>query len=102
MNATEAAFAQDLELRRAAGEVLWWCYEGVKLKLADNTHLTIDFPVMMADGILRMIDVKGARHLVTEDARVKMKVAAEKFPFIFEIAYPVGGVKRREWVREEI
>lgn len=91
MNKTEAAFAERLALQKHAGEVLWWSFEAVKLRLADNTHLTVDFAVLTSAGELQMIDVKGARAIVQDDAHVKMKVAAEKFPFAFFYAFPVKG-----------
>jgi hypothetical protein len=80
MNKTEAAYDQHLYLRQCAGEILWRKFEGIKLRLADNTFLTVDFNVMAADGVMEMHDVKG--HW-TDDARVKMKVAADLYPFRF-------------------
>ncbi len=77
MNKSEAAYAAHLELRRAAGEVLWVRFEGIKLRLADNTFYTPDFAVMLTDGALELHEVKG---FWTDDARVKCKVAAEMYP----------------------
>ena len=37
MNQTETAYARTLELRKAAGEVAWYKFEGLKFRLADNT-----------------------------------------------------------------
>ncbi len=75
MNKTEAAYAQKLELHKRAGEVLWYAFEGVTLKLADGCRYTPDFAVMLADGVIEMHEVKG---YWTEDARAKIKVAANK------------------------
>jgi hypothetical protein len=80
MNKTEAEYGRLLELRRQAGEVLWYLFEGVKLRLADNTFYSPDFSVMLADGTLEMHEIKG---FFMEDAKVKVKVAAERFPFRF-------------------
>ncbi|WNG69307.1 DUF1064 domain-containing protein [Cupriavidus gilardii] len=80
MNKTEQAYAQYLDLRRQAGEVLWFRFEGMKLRLADNTFYTPDFAVMAADGQLECHEVKG---FWTDDARVKIKVAAEQYPLTF-------------------
>ena len=80
MNKTEAAYAQRLELLRRAGEILWWEFEAVKLKLAPDTFYSPDFAVMSADHVLEMHEVKG---FWRDDARVKIKVAAELFPFRF-------------------
>lgn len=81
MNKTEAAYADRLELERAAGTVRWWRFEGIKLRLADNTFYTGDFAVMPADHVLEIHEVKG---FWTDDARVKIKVAADQYPFRFK------------------
>ena len=100
MNKTEERFAQMLELERYAGRVKWWKFEGIKLMLAKNTSITVDFAVLPDTGILTMIDVKGSKAMVTDDARAKMKVAAELYPFVFKVAYPRA--KGEGWDIEEI
>jgi hypothetical protein len=40
MNKTESAYCQHLELRKRAGEIVWYRFEGIKLRLADNTFYT--------------------------------------------------------------
>lgn len=50
MNKTESAYCQHLELRKRAGEIVWYRFEGIKLRLADNTFYTPDFAVMLATG----------------------------------------------------
>lgn len=82
MNKSEAAYAAFLELRKRAGEVLWYKFEGLKFRLADKTFLTPDFAVMEADHMIYLDDVKG---FMMEDANVKIKVAAELYPFKFRI-----------------
>lgn len=80
-NATEAEYeANVLRPMLQAGEILWYRFEGVKLRLADNTFYTPDYAVMKADGQLQMHEVKG---FWTDDARVKIKVAAGAYPFEF-------------------
>lgn len=97
MNKTESAYAQHLELRRNAGDVQWWAFEPVKLRLADNTFYTPDFGVMASDGVLEMHEVKG---FWEDDARVKIKVAAAQFPFRF-IALKAEAKKRGGGWKEE-
>jgi len=80
MNKTEAAYAEYLKQLQAVGGILWHKFEGVKLRLADNTFYTPDFAVMQADGQLEMHEVKG---FWQDDARVKIKVAADMYPFKF-------------------
>lgn len=80
MNRTEARYADSLKARQAAGDVLWHRFEGLKLRLADSTFYTPDFAVMRADGQIECHEVKGYWQ---DDARVKIKVAAEMYPFRF-------------------
>ena len=80
MNRTEKAYAAHLELLRRAGDVLWFEFDAVKLRLADKTFYTPDFLVMRADDTLEVHEVKG---FWEDDARVKIKVAASLFPFKF-------------------
>lgn len=97
MNATEAKYAAHLDQLRLAGDVLWWEFEAIKLQLAPDTTLTVDFSVMLADGTLEMHDVKGAKAIYTDDAKVKMKVAASKFPFVFRVVFPVKKADGGGW-----
>ncbi|KRG69246.1 phage related protein gp8 [Pseudoxanthomonas dokdonensis] len=97
MNKTEIAYAAHLELLKAAGEVLWYRFEGIKLRLADNTFYTADFAVMASDGVVELHEVKG---FWTDDARVKIKVAADQYPFRF-MAFKVRAKKHGGgWERE--
>jgi hypothetical protein len=82
MNKTEAAYADHLEQLKRIGQVLWYKFEGMKFRLADKTFLTPDFAVMMEDGHMELHDTKG---FMTDDANVKIKVAAEMYPFLFVI-----------------
>lgn len=80
MNKTESDYGAHLALLKAAGTVQWFRFEGLKLRLADNTFYTPDFAVMADDGVLECHEVKG---FWTDDARVKIKVAADAYPFRF-------------------
>lgn len=84
-NKTERAYEDYLGARQRVGDVLWFRFEGVKLRLADNTFYTPDFAVMLASGQMEMHEVKG---FWADDARVKIKVAAELYPFRFLAAKP--------------
>lgn len=98
MNKTEAAYAAHLALLKAAGEVAWFRFEGIKLRLADNTFYSPDFAVMAADGVLEMHEVKG---FWQDDARVKVKVAADQYPFRF-LAIKANAKKHGGgWARED-
>ena len=82
MNKTEAAYAAHLEILKRSGDVLWYRFEGLKFRLADNTFLTPDFVVMNRACVVELHDVKG---FMIDDANVKIKVAADQYPFSFFI-----------------
>ncbi|PIT67603.1 DUF1064 domain-containing protein [Snodgrassella alvi] len=80
-NKTEQAY--ELEVLKPAmqdGSISWYLFEGVKLRLADNTFYTPDYCVMRSDGTMEMHEVKG---FWQDDARVKIKVAADMYPLKF-------------------
>lgn len=80
-NKTEEAY--ELEVLKPAmqdGSISWYRFEGVKLRLADNTFYTPDYCVMRSDGTMEMHEVKG---FWQDDARVKIKVAADMYPLKF-------------------
>ena len=93
-NKTETAYEQYLTLLLRAGEIVWFKFEGVKLRLADSTFYTCDFAVMSKDHVLEMHEVKG---FWTDDARVKIKVAADMYPFRFKA---VKAGKGGAWIEE--
>lgn len=109
MNKLEHRYGLYLQEQKNAGYVDWFEYEAIKLKLADNTHWTADFVVMRPDGILEFHDTKGATSKVNSKgqrvkgpwveghSKIKIKVAAEKFPFKFFHVWLDGGV----WQYEE-
>ena len=99
MNKSEARYAQYLELLKLAGEVVKWDFEPVKLRLADSTFYTPDFKVLLPNREVEFHEFKG---FWRDDARVKIKVAAELFPewrfvAVQEVAKRDGG----GYVREE-
>lgn len=97
MNKTETAYAAHLDALQFAGHVLWYKFEGIKLRLADSTFYTPDFAVMQSDGQIELHEVKGARAIFQDDAKVKVKVAAEIYPFAFLVAYPVPKNRGGGW-----
>lgn len=101
MNKTEARYAERLRMMECAGEIEGFEFEAVKLKLANLTTYTPDFVVYGKDGVLEFHEVKAAtrkgRILIEDDAAVKIKVAADKFPFRFILVYEQAG----QWVRKD-
>lgn len=90
MNKTEAEYAGMLEERQRRGDVLWWKYEAIALRLADRTFYHPDFVVLLSSGVLEIHEVKG---FMREDAAVKLKVVASMYPFVLRlIRKEKGGV----------
>lgn len=79
-NKTESAYEATLKARQAAGEIAWYRFEGLKLRLADNTFYTPDYAVMLSCGQMECHEVKGRW---MDDARAKIKIAADQYPFRF-------------------
>lgn len=80
MNATETKYAESLQARKLAGEIEAWRFEAVTFKLADDCRYTPDFEVYRVDGSIEYVDVKGGGP-IDPKSRVKIKVAAEKWPW---------------------
>lgn len=100
MNKTEALYeATVLKPALMAGQMKWHKFEGMKFRLADNTFYTPDFMVMLANDQLEAHEVKG---FWCDDARVKIKVAADMYPIRFLAFTPLskkhgGGFKQEEF-----
>lgn len=77
MNKLESAYALHLEWLKRAGEIEDYRFERLKFKLAGNTFYTPDFLVVKKE-FLEIHEVKG---FMMEDANVKLKVAADSFPW---------------------
>lgn len=97
MNKTEAAYAAWLESEKQAGRVVWFAFEALKFRLADATFYTPDFAVQLASGELQAHEVKG--HWI-DDARAKIKIAAELFPVAFIAVQAKAKKDGGGWSRE--
>lgn len=87
-NKLEASYEIYLKLRQQNGEIIWYQFEGMKFRLADNTFYTPDFNILMPDGLLEMHDTKGSKAIFSDDAKVKIKVASAMYPFRFFAVFP--------------
>lgn len=94
MNKTEIAYSRLLEIQKQTGDVLWFEYEPMNLRLADKCFYKVDFLVLTKEYRLEVHEVKG---YWTDDALVKIKAAAEKFPFRFISKQLIKG----EWITRE-
>lgn len=82
MSGTEKAYAAQLEVRKQIGKIADFKYESIKLRLADKTFYTPDFYILMPDGTQELHEVKGSWSAPNQDkSRVKIKVAAEQYPY---------------------
>lgn len=80
MNKLESRYEARLKMLPAKGDILFYSFEAIKLKLAPNTFYTPDFFVVDKDGEAQFHEVKGHWE---DAARVKIKVAASNLPFRF-------------------
>lgn len=102
MNKTESTYATVLAAQKLSGFIQDFWYEGITLKLADGCRYTPDFLILREDGILECVEVKvGLKNKKTQKvsplsenaSKVKIKVAAAMYPFMFGIAY----LYKKEW-----
>jgi hypothetical protein len=99
MNQTEQAYNDLLAFRQQAGEILWFKFEPFKLRLADHkTTYSPDFAVMGVDQVMECHEVKS---FWTDDARVKIKVAAAQFPFRFMAFKKAKKCDGGGWIKED-
>jgi hypothetical protein len=106
MNKTESAYAEHLKAAQIAGEIELWWFECVGLKVADKCHYYPDFMVLYPDGRVEIHEVKArasnGSYRCEDDAKVKLRVCADKFPFPLVVVWPKQGGARFGWDRLEI
>ena len=102
MNKTERAYSEYLEHKRIVGEILWWSFEGIKFKLAKDLHFSPDFSVMLPDGTIEIREVKGSLSFIQDDAKAKIKMAAQTFPFRFVLVAPIAKKHGGGWQIKEV
>lgn len=95
MNKWERQYADRLQAAVLAGEIKSYRFEAVKLRLANATFYTPDFMLMRNDGAIEFHEVKG---FWRDDARVKIKVAAEQYRDTFHFLAVTK--KRSDWIYE--
>lgn len=102
MNQTESKYAEILQARKIAGDIVEWRFESTTFKLASDCKYTPDFEVIHNDGSKEFVDVKGGGPIDPKSI-VKIKCAAEK---LFEYRFAIeqlqakksgGGWKRTEY-----
>ncbi len=108
MTGAERGYRAHLEAQKLVGQVLRYDFEKITLKIGDDTRFTADFVVLLADYTLEFVDCKGSKknkktggttYWTEPDAAVKIKCAAEQFPYFrFVIVWRDGDT----WGRREI
>jgi hypothetical protein len=105
MNSTEARYALVLDHAKSNSLIESYAFEAFTLKLANGVRYTPDFMVVRS-GFIELHEVKAGRidkagniKAITEDAsRIKLKIAAEQYPFRFMLAV----LSKQGWKIEEI
>jgi hypothetical protein len=84
-NKTETRFENDyLKAWSIAGEVERYAFEDITLKIANGCRYTPDWCVKFTDPSkpVTFYEIK-ARKMIWDDAIVKLKVAADRFPYFY-------------------
>jgi hypothetical protein len=76
MNGLERRYAEYLEARKRLGEIADWRFDRIKIRIAHLCYITVDFAVMLPDGVIEFHETKG---FMEGDALVKLKAVAEEF-----------------------
>jgi hypothetical protein len=95
MNKTEAAYAWVLEAQKLTGEILSYKFGVITLRIGDDCRYTPDFFVVNKELCLELHEVKG---FMRDDALVKIKAAAARYPFVFKVAR----LQKGQWTMETI
>ncbi|GKS68983.1 hypothetical protein W03_09870 [Nitrosomonas sp. PY1] len=98
LNKTEQSYQDHLELLMRAGEILWYKFEGMTFRLADNLRYTPDFICMNKNGELEAVEVKS---WWVGDAKAKIKMASQLFPIKFTAVYAKPKKDGGGWRMEE-
>lgn len=94
----ERDYALNLTARLRIGDIEWWGYECLKLRLGEGAWFTPDFIVVRTDGAIECHEAKGR---MMEAALVRLKVAASLYkwlPIFVVYAQARGGGFRIEEV----
>lgn len=110
MNKTEARYAEHLAAQKRMGRIRGYWFEAMNLRLGDNCHFRPDFMVVAEDWTVELHEVKGFKrkpnggpgYYATDDAKVKLKVAADKYPFRFVVAFELPKKDGGYWEKEEL
>lgn len=74
----ETRYAQHLDIMVRAGELQMWEYEAIGFRLGDDCFYYPDFLLVTSTGGIQLHECKG---YIRDDARVKFRAAAQRWPF---------------------
>jgi hypothetical protein len=97
MNGLESAYAKHLDVLKLAGDVKWWAFNAVRLRIAMGEKVAWyrpDFFIEFADGSFAFHETKGFER---EAALLRLKVAAGLVPIPFALVKKNGS----GWYYEE-
>lgn len=92
LNKTERSYLNMLRFRFPYQPIM---IQSITLRLAHNTKYTPDFAYTLPTGALVLCEVKGA--FVRDDAMVKLKTAANKFP---QFTFIKAQYKKGQWTEQ--
>lgn len=89
MNKTEQNYSNHLEILKQYGDIKDYLFEPFNIRLGKRTFYKPDFLVVNGNNEIEIHEVKGYWR---DDAKVKIKVAAERIPwFRFKAVYNENG-----------
>lgn len=94
MNKLEARYSAHLDLLVKTGEIVRYDFDCERLRIGKKCFYEPDFRIVRPDVSIEFHEVKG---FWRDDARVKIKVAAELHPYKFVAVQ----WKQKQWVYEE-
>lgn len=91
MNETERKYSRRLKAMLHAGEIAWYGYECIKMRLSEGSFYRTDFMVVTKEGYIELHDTKAyfkskKKPGITEASMVRMKGVAEKYPMFKVLA----------------
>jgi hypothetical protein len=102
-NQLEARYEREVLIpAKLSGGVVDYWFEAITLKLADGARYTPDYLVLDSDLVVELVDTKARwsnGQIAREDALLKMKFAAQRFP-LFRFVAAVWDTKAG-WSRKE-
>jgi hypothetical protein len=82
MNRLEQRYADNLELKKIAGEIIDWKFNAIRFRLAEGAYYKPDFFIVYPD----RFEIHETKGHWREAARVRIKTAAELYPWFKWVA----------------